>query len=107
MGEFNTLFWVHAHDGLKKIAIIGLESNFLGIKDDLIELAGFSKASDNLVGGISAEIDGKGQSEIVLFNNITELFAAFKLRKWRRKMGIVRKISTKLCLKREPIPYLL
>lgn len=83
LGKFHPFLWVHTHNGLQEIAIIRLKADFLGVENNLVELSCLSKTSYHLVGGVSAQVNGECKSEIVLFDNITEFLAAFKLFVWK------------------------
>ena len=55
-------------------------TDFLGIKDNLLELACLSEALDNLVGYIGSEIHRKCESWINTLHKISKLLAALQLK---------------------------
>ena len=55
-------------------------TDFLGIKDDLLELASFSKALDNFVRYIGSEIHRKCQGRVNTLYKISKLLTALQLK---------------------------
>ena len=55
-------------------------TDFLGIKDDLLELASLSEALDNLVGYVGSEIYRKCQSWVNTLHKISKLLTALELK---------------------------
>ena len=78
-GELGALVWVGAHDVLQETDVVRVEADFVGVKEDLVGLAGLGEAGDDFVRDVGAEVDAQSEREVVQANDVAELLAACQL----------------------------
>jgi hypothetical protein len=78
-GKFGAFVGVGTHDVLQQTDKVRSVANLLGVEDDLVRLAGLSKACNDLVGNVCAEIDTKCKGHVVEANDIAKLLATSQL----------------------------
>ncbi len=77
--ELGALLWVHTDDMLEELNKVGLVAGLSTVGENLVELAGLSEASNDLVGHIGLQVDGECHVHIVRADHVTELLRALEL----------------------------
>ena len=75
--KLGSLLRVRTHGMLEQSR---LEVNFLRVQNNLLQLAGFGEARDNLIQYVGAQVNGESERHVMKANNVTQLFSAFQLK---------------------------
>ena len=78
-GELGSLVRVDADEVLQQSSVIGSVIDFLGVKDDLVELPSLCKAGHYLVWDVGAQVNRERKVHISHPDEVSELLATFEL----------------------------